>query len=574
MPTQRSLCLSLVCGLATASLFACVVDRRASLPPIPFTSEAELDAIAAIELETMPEVEPAGVRVDRWTLAGPLPETTADGEPIGDDTAAQLARRLGAPEGRRASLAMSCFAREYGRFHVARGAGPTAALHEFMLRRCGVVIPDVRISITERGEGAEARTAEELASGFPGLAAGPVGAWVGERDGRQVAVVVEGPERLELEPLTMAATQADGRVDLRGRLGAREWIHAAVTHGPYGVAACLNLSAEPGAFHIVCPVDRSDSSATVDISAAAPGRVLGYVRARVWLSPDGSLPSQFEDPAWSRTAAPLDPGEDLRSASLEVINGLRERLGVDPLEHVSNQSARFDELLPHFLAAQSSNDVERMDSIALGLLAGHRLSARVVSGSFHGGLAYEAIDDRRHLLEALLLSPSARLSLLASDLDLVSLAVSPAAGDAKAYGYFATWARAGDLDDDGEEWVFDLVDVARARAGKPDMYRIGGSVHDRLAESAARVGAGELNYKEGLNRAMSEIVDEAEVPIRGYVALLHDLRTLEVPPELMRDDTVQMAVNVAQIPVADSAWDQTLVYIAFVYDSDLPEAKR
>lgn len=547
---------------------ACAAGGANSIDVLNLPSAHELAAIVEREVGTPPPAEPAGIRVDRWPLLDPLPTEVADAPPTGNTYADQLTRRLAEHPSRRPSRAMSCIARELGRFALQHGGPPTAPLREFIIHRCGATVVSVTWTIQTWSAQGPAPTGEAVVKALTFEGTGPVGAWVGGNAQKRVGVAVLGDERLQLEPMPM--TVQSGHVELRGRVGPHEWIAGAITQGEYGVAPCRNLAADEGSFHISCPALAQDHGAFIDISMADPGRWLGRRAARIWVSPDGSLPNEYADPAWSQTPVPIGAGEDLVSVSLQTINDLRAQLGAPPLALDQAQTETFDQLRPYYRAAVANGDGKRQDTIALGLFAGWELSRQVVDANFLE-LRFEAVHDRRHVLEAILLSPSTRLALLDPNVGILAMSIESGSASEAQWGYLGAWVPAPSQAHrpKDEEWLFEQIEVARERSGLPEMRKIVGQPHTILAGAADGVAAGEHGPNRGLRFALDEIVEQQQVPIRGIMYVTKDARTLEVPEQLLRNDVLQMAVHVQQVNVPDTNWARNLVYIAYVYNRDL-----
>ncbi len=539
-------------------------QRGGSGSILEFPSADELAAIAAKPVSA-PPFRPSGRAVGEWQLIGPLPDKIDSRAVEGDSPSDQLARTIA---GQIAELepraAMQCVAREVGHFMLMQGRQPTLPLQQFMLDRCGATLQTFGWAALTWNEG-------DAGSGLDDLLAlarsnglnGDFGVWLGREGDHHMAILVAGRESATIDPLAMSIV--DDRVAVEGSIGAHEWVVGYVTRGPRGVQTCRTQPAEPNRFHVICPVDRRDPGAAIEVVAAAPGRALGEVRARVWVSPDGSLPTRYA------VAPDSGPAFTERSAAslVELFNTLRSEAGVAPLSLVDAQSDEFERLHDHYRHARHVGDAVDRDRIALGLLAGRSLGRPVVDGMF-GELVLDGTRSRKELLEATLLHPMTRATLLDPERTLLALSVSEAGADAMAEAMLATWAPAelGHRPQD-EEWMFDLIDLTREVRGLPDMKRVGGPVHDALVKWSADVREGRLAPKVALDGALQDIAEQAEIPIRGLLLFAQDVEELEAPTELLGRDGLQMAVHVELIQAPGSAWAQLVVMVAYVYDADV-----
>jgi hypothetical protein len=296
---------------------------------------------------------------------------------------------------------------------------PTRALVRYMVHRCGVTTPNFRWFAGTLGAAPRLEDAREFVA-QQRYAGGPLGLWAIERGGRWLLVGVVAERSVELTPLGMDASA--GQVTFEGKVGRRDWLVAYVAKGEAGFDTCDVDPIAPGRFRATCPVDRNDPGAYIDISAAPPGRLLGQLEARLWVSPDGSLSSSFEDP--TRGARPTPIRATLEQDFVSAVNELRASAGSVPLTISNEQSRMVARLRPHYRDASTNGDGRRLDDIALGLLAGWAIPEPILSGAF-SALEFETLGGREHLLEAALSQPGLRAALLDPDMSRIAIAIDP-----------------------------------------------------------------------------------------------------------------------------------------------------
>jgi hypothetical protein len=183
----------LVCTIIALGLpvSACVVGGGQRIDSLALPSAAELQTIVEGDVGEVPAAATAGVRVDHWTLLDPLPTEIGERPLTGDTPSEQLTRVLARQPGLRASGAMSCIAREFGRFRLEHDGRPTAALREFIIHRCGASVIGTSMRYRTWAVGEAEPSQQQLLDGLGTVTDdGPVGAWIGGDDERRVAVAV------------------------------------------------------------------------------------------------------------------------------------------------------------------------------------------------------------------------------------------------------------------------------------------------------------------------------------------------------------------------------------------------
>jgi hypothetical protein len=536
--------------------------RSFSLPEFP--DQAEID-LAVRQIPIAYENEEPGVLVDAWTLRGPVPSEYAarsratDLEPL----MAGVAKLRPAVEPNRALI---CLAGEVSHFLASKGERPQQGLASFMAARCGWSSPN--ISWTRFTWQADAPPAE-LEAKLAALISSNTqafGLWHTQTDGTHEAIVAQGRFLARLDPLSM---KPDGQlVELTGKVDAHEWLQGFVTQGKYGANTCQNMPIAGDRFRVLCPVDPRDRGAIIEISVADPGRLLGSPILRVWVSPDAALSNTYERLELYSAPAPIPAQADLDAMFVETLNELRVALDYGQLERAVLQSAEFQRVFPHLESALAIRDGQRADTLALGLLAGWKLPKRVLSGDV-ASFMLEAPRDRRDLIEAALASPHRRYALLDPARTLLALGVLGQAGQSQSM-LVGTWEPLpSEHLQTAEDSFSRLVEAARKFEGLPETLHVGGVLHDALARHARKLAASGASTSAVLQEALADISTSEEIPIRGLLIFTQDVQELEVPPELLEADVLQLAVHIHVVASESSRWGRLVVMMAYVYDADL-----
>ena len=135
-----------LCLLGLAPL-ACAAPVAESKPVVEFPSAASLQAILA-KPAVVPPVTRVDVPAEGWTVdAGPaLPTAEAPWQPRTAWDRALQAALTARPTPPRLTQALSCVARELGRYQIDHRALPPDQLQEFMVAACGSWAPHVGIA--------------------------------------------------------------------------------------------------------------------------------------------------------------------------------------------------------------------------------------------------------------------------------------------------------------------------------------------------------------------------------------------------------------------------------------------
>lgn len=563
------LALASLAGCATASGGARGVVFQAKFP----TSE-ELGALQAAPAPEAVVGDP-GVPVASWTLQGPLPDRLGQEELPPASPFEALLARAAAARGAARPASLHCAARQVGLFLLAKGAAPTDDLRRFIAARCGVADEALQLAWVS-GEApaaiADERLLEQLSPALtpdlekllgPGKAAG---GWLGREGSRAIAVVAAAQRSLTLAPVPLVPAQE--QVELKGTLASRTaQVLGWVNHGPFGVRACLpDPTVRAPRFSLLCPVDKADRSAWVELSALEPGHVLGRVVLSALLWPAGAADASFARPAAAAGAGAADPGEAL----LAWLNATRRQAGMGPVVLVTDESARATRLAPHFFASLAGlSPASTSEFIALGLLAGWKVGGVVESGNLAAALVVGPDENPGSLLAQALSRPAGREALLDPKATKIALGLVRA-GRQPAWGLLAATWRV-HIQRPAQQLMLEVAERLariRARKGLPQL-KLATYLRDLLEIAAKDVASGALEPRG----ALAELVEEAQKrtgrEIHGWFAETSRLEDLEFPPELFQEDDVQVSIHVAWFKPPGQPWGRWAVF--FVQDVADPE---
>ncbi|MGK3999428.1 hypothetical protein [Sorangium sp. So ce1024] len=565
--------------IAQTTLLAGGLSACASAAPVPSRPAAEFPSHAALKaIEAKPAALPAlprEVAVDgSWAPEDAPPVLAGDEawEPAGAWDAAFRDAVSGAERPPRVIRALSCTARELGRFMLEHKAPPPESLRRFMSAACGSM-NDVGGYAFVGGEVPPTETDEEVLARWGGgfrervAAAIQGGAQVAgfsfeRREGRAVATAVFAAEDAQFKPFS-PVPDARGEVTIEGRMTRpAEQVSAYVNRGRAGVAACdVDLSVQRPAFRVICRPDPADRSAWIQLVYTAPKRVLATPFAQVLARRAGEAPVYQDDAhAGSRPVASAD---EFTRAVLEQLNAARASVGLRPVTLAARESATAARLAPHyFAAALGQGEKPDADVIALGLLAGWEVEGTIRGGSFVSSYSPRGLDAGRWLSAALEM-PMGRLTLFAPDIEQVALGPLVTRGP-DGLGAVVTGYRFHHGSDHTADVNLLLTRVIEARR------RMGMSAPKRLAalegamkEELALVHAGASDTRSALDAVMQSAVQQFGRNMRGFAIETTSLDTLELPPELLRQRALHLDIGVTHHRPKGAAWAQYVILVVF-----------
>ena len=479
-----------------------------SKPVVEFPTQASLS-----QLESTPAAPPTiasgELPVGGWKLESP--DAALDpAEPFQPRSAWESAFAADAGQERarvRLTRAMSCVAREAGRFLIETGASPPDQLQQFLIAACGAAVPAVGTYWLSGPIPARMTDDQLLAQWRPQIKADVLshlpapatdaGFWYGTGKGRAVALMTYAINHVRWKTLTVVP-DAQGNVTLEGELDQpAEYIQGFVNQGRFGVEPCtLDPSIARPRFRATCHAAKDDTTAWVQLSCAPPKRVLATPFAQILLRRNAAEPLVFDVPSYS-DARPVSDPAGFAKAVVTALNTVRAQAGFQAVRLAEVESARATRLAGHFFAdSLNSEGGTESDRIALGLLAGWQIEGLIRDGLFVTSLAPHTHDAGRWLNTALM-SPMGRATLMSPGIEALSLG-AVVLSHPDALGAVVTGYRLYHGDDHAADvkQLYARLLTARRRLGLGMPSRLGGMDNvlrlelERVQKRPARIHAG------------------------------------------------------------------------------------
>lgn len=525
-------------------------------PVAKFPTQASLDAIAAQPAQSVP-LEPV-FRITEWR---PTPPEPAVDDPSAEpDRWAALFNETAASHSEvTVAASLGCAAKELARLFAAHGALPDRRLQQFVVGACGGSTPfigigmisgDVPDSVPDRQlyDQWKDKLREHL-GGRLSHGRMDVGFSFLRQNGKAVAMLVYGEHSLEGVAMPIVA-DSQGRALIEGTVTRQaQYVQAYINQGALEARECIrDQTVALPRFRVWCQMQPGDAYAWTDLEIAEPNRILARMVGRflVRSAPDAEL--QYQAPPAGAVAA--TPSE-MRNRLLSQINGMRSNAGAAPLLLADRQSAVNERLAPHLLAANKSDNTELEDSIMLGLVAGWNVAGMIREGNFY----FEALggtNDVGDVVNALLDEPTARHVLM--NRDARHIAIGPvllgSGGGIGAvlttYSFFETNDHRAD-----ETAVFERIAAARRGKGLPPPHRLDGTSLHVAAEDIQRGTAPDEALRRVARRSARA----------GYSLLVQttNLRQMPVPPELLQNGPLNVALGITHYRAPGGAWGQYVV---------------
>ncbi|MFO0607237.1 MAG: hypothetical protein U0324_29005 [Polyangiales bacterium] len=541
--------------------------------PFP-TRDALQHAMSAAPARPNAAREPTAV-LEQWELAGPFPAQ------MGSRAATSLtpfARMLDAHAQRSGgrmvlSEAMQCTARELGRYMVGHEGAIPQPLADFVTGRCGSAGAFLGAWMS-RGRGPATGTEEHLVERFQGdlatavqefAAAGAgavnVGAWFGRDGERFMFLMAMEARRVAVEPLPFTA-DAQGRVTVEGRmLEATGTLTGLVNRGAWSSQPCeSDPSVRLPHFRVRCPLAPDDAVARVELSATAPGRLLGHTVFSAVVGPGRDAARRFEVRAADAALVATDPAR-ARDALLTALNDARTRAGVAPVTLAAREADVACQAAPvYFSLATDASAGANVDQIALGLMAGWDVSGGMIrEGTFFSGAGAQEDDMGRWVAWALE-RPLGRRVLLDGDVRQVAACPWAVEGHTQgvlwsSYRFYQEGTQAQEV-----ERVFARLDAARRAAGRSPAVRL---TH---LDASLRATAQSIERTQGdPEAALQAMLDGASnatgASTRGWVLATTDLESVEFPRDMVEAGALRASVQVAHWRGREDAWGQAVVFL-------------
>ena len=304
-----------------------------------------------------------------WTVE--VPASPSSAEPWAPSTAWEraVAESLAASGKQpRLTRAMSCVAREMGRYLLETGKAPPSALRDFITAACGSMAPDVGLLDFGLTEVPAALTddqllarwkdqaTKQLAGRLPAGATEAGFAFQRRQHGKVMALLVYAQLRAEFQPLVPVPSDGDRSPSPGGwsRIPATSPRYA--NQGRFGVTSCFVDPTVPRPrFSITCTMDPEDATARIDLVYAQPRRVLAIPFAQVLVRKPDATQLVYRDttPAGGR---PIASATEFAPAALAALNEVRGQAGLKPVRLADAQSAAAGRVAGHFFSAVSDAD--------------------------------------------------------------------------------------------------------------------------------------------------------------------------------------------------------------------------
>jgi hypothetical protein len=569
---------------ATLLFAGCIVGDpggKPSPPPRPIVQFPSPAALAAAEQNVLEPpaivaaevpaegwaVEPDAATADTWMPRGPMEEAIA--------AAFSASGKKAQP-----THAMSCVAKELGRFQLAHGGQPPEALQRFMAAVCGVYAPTVGFQWL-RGDVpshvADARLADQWRAGIQSTLidhlpadARHVGFWFGRQAGQAIALAAHEEAPVTIKMLS-PIPDSRGNVLVVGRFeGEAAAFDAYINQGRFGVQRCQSdpMVVHPD-FRITCHVAPEDQTAWLEIAYVAPHSVLALplVEALAWRDP--AAPPRFVETPYA-TAHPVGEAGAFAPAVLAELNRARAEAGLPAVRLSEAESAVAARVArPYFASVLSPGGAVRpadSNTIVLGLMAGWQVTGTIREGTFFSAVVPNTHDAGRWVDLALSL-PLGRYALLARDIDEVAL--GPALfGSPEALGAVACGYRFQHDDEHAADAaaVFGRIAAARARMGLSVPKRLGGGVAPLLARGMGGVGEGRVDPYDALRTSLQMGAESSGArALKGYLVEATSVDVVELPPQFLSQPNMALEVAVTHYKPPGAAWAQLVILI--VYDA-------
>jgi hypothetical protein len=534
----------------------------ASRPVGKVSGHRTADAADTWTIEAAPEVDKAQ---DTWT-------PTERWEILFEDVAKAAAPNT------RLSKGMACLARELGRFYLANKTLPDKGLQRFMVGGCGNVVPSVGIEyftvdlppkmsddrlFSEESSKNRASLAKSL-SHKPGMA----GFWFGRKDNQMVMFVASANEGAKLKPFSLTPDER-GEVMFEGQaLMPTQYFNAHINRGKSAVAACeIDMSIPKPNFRIVCPVDKDDETAWIQLVSVPPKRALGSVllQALVRKKPTASphyVAVRYGDPS------PVTTPDDFAASVLKNLNGARKEAGLSELSFATAQSKMATSVAPHYFAALFGDkpEPETADTITLALIAGWDVQGMIRDAQLVWTTA-TTVDASRWLTSALEM-PIGRETLLNPDIEQLALGpvLIPEERMLGAVTIGYRFHHGADHADD-EKYLLSRVTQTRTRLSLLPPTRLDGA-DIILNEELLKVHQGTSAPRSAMDRVLQRSVEHFQRSMRGYIIETSSLEELQLPEEVLRQPTLQLDIGVTHFKPEAGAWARYAIIVLYAAAED------
>lgn len=463
-----------------------------------------------------------------------------------------------------------CAARELAVFHAEHSAFPDERVQRFIYGACGLPTPLGVIGHPLTGVVGPAVSDEAVLEAWkaqikiPSAKGHAAGAWFTRHGDRATLIIVSSPPAA----VTSSPADANGRVMIQGEAPiGTDMVLGLINQGRDRVAHC---EADPYVtlprYSLLCTLAEGDPWAWAAIATRTSGRVLlrtsGLILVRREDQKTLELPAVAAPVASTAGSAP--PGSAV--AILEGINLTRRNANLPSMSLARAQTAMNVRLAPHFFNAEASNEPDRAELIALGLMAGWDVSGTIRAGGFYGS-PFATTHDQPLWLDYALEQPMGRYTLLQPDAEQVAIGASYDVEGATGivvttYSFFGRE----DAEANAARVLQHLAAGRRARNLAPATSL--GSLPG-VVSAAELARTNRRDPTEALNMALGVEANRTGRALRGWVMRTGDLDVLPFPTEML-SPTLSVTVVVRPYKPADSAWGAYLIYLV----ADIPAPRR
>lgn len=535
-------------------------------------------ALALIEAKVvkMPARKVGSVPKEGWVVDTNLPAKSVlqPWQPDSPWGLAFTAAVAGSQRPLRLTAAMACVAHELGRYRLEFDAAPPPGLKKFIIGACGSVVPQVSVRVFG-GEASEdmseaqllqawrSKIESELLAQLPSSVS-EAGFWFGRREGKALAMVAYNQAQVELKTQVLEPNDR-GELVLEGRLDDEvDYFGGYINQGRFGVQSCLvDLGVARPQFRIVCAMAQEDRTAWVQLVYAQPKRVLAVPFLQLLVRRTLSEPLMFAETRPAEPESAVTPQEFARTV-LEKLNTVRAQAELQPVKLSVAQSELATSLSGHFFAESleqgSSQDA---DLIALGLLAGHRISGMIRNGRFLAN--WMPVTHNADLwLDAALDTPIGRTTLLSAEIEEIAIGPTLLAGS-EGVGTLVTGYQLYHGNDHSQDVIrlYLRVAFARQRLGLSPPKRLGGMTKI-LNQELMKVNAGQLSPNDALDTALTEGVFRFGTDMHGCVFESTSLDALQIPEAVLNQPKLHMAIGVTHHKPPGAAWAQFAILVMFI----------
>jgi len=378
-------------------------------------------------------------------------------------------------------------------------------------------------------------------------------------NGNHVYVVTFMQPRMHLDPVPMVPDM-EGNVVVSGRVPARvESIMGGITQGRFGAEDCLlDDEVELPAFRLVCPVEPQDDRAWISVYTRDRGRLLSEEVGSFFVSPDGSLPTDFRLDREAVSA--LVAGETIdEQSTLAAINEIRQRINLPPLRLDDAQSDAVARVAGAFWTAWTEDDLETVDVLGLGIMAGWEIEEPIVDGAF-ASTADAIPSDLATYIALELLRPGFRQAALGPDVDIAALSFLRTGGNLLSLSaYYVSLVDADHVAATQE--VNQLLDARRAAAGHGPATRMPNNVQRTVLQHAENIHVRDRNPTAQLTQMLQNLGPRYN-RLQGWMLTSQSISEVRFPAAFIQGSGYEVAMAAAAWQGRNDAWSAWITLIA------------